>query len=195
MRSRSKTWAGALLLPVILAISAGATTAPQLDIPDLTRQADVIVLATATTDHSVWIEGNLYTSVTLEVHETLKGKTAPQVTLILPGGVDADRPVPVATLWPGQPRIDPGERVLLFLRELSTARPPRHDTYSIVGFSQGKFTLGNDADGAAVAVQDLRGLRLVNPDGSHLGDQRRTRLENLRQEVQRALTPPQREDN
>jgi hypothetical protein len=169
--------------PGVVPPPARAIIAPRLDIAELTLAADVIVVGTATESRSVWIEGNLYTLVTLDVQETLKGLCETSITTVLPGGIDANRPIPVATVWPGQPRIDIREQVLVFLQRLP--EPP--ETYGIVGFSQGKFTLEDDGEGAPTLVQDLRDLHLVEAQSMSPGSLRRFSLAALREQIRQTL--------
>jgi hypothetical protein len=82
------------------------------------------------------------------------------VTVALPGGVDVNRRIPVAMSYPAAPVILQQENVLLFL----TPQELVAGSYSVVGFSQGKFSLVEDAQGKSVATQNLNGLKL---QGSH----------------------------
>ena len=104
--------------------------------------------------------------------------------ILLPGGIDAQRAVPVATVWPGQPSISVGERVLLFLRRTEETE----ESYAILGFSQGLFTLATGAGGGEVALRDLRGLSLAGADGISRGGRERLPLVSLRAEIERLLT-------
>lgn len=138
-----------------------ATTVIRLDLPELVRQADVIVEGQATETRTLWLEGELYTLVTLEVEWALKGSLQAPTQVLLPGGVDLDRDVPVASVWPGGPRIRPGEEVLLFLRHPA----PDRSFHTLVGFSQGKVTIRRDASGIGSATMDNRGLERLGPEG------------------------------
>jgi hypothetical protein len=54
------------------------------------------------------------------------------------------------------------EKVLLFL----TPQQLVAGSYSVVGYSQGKFTLVEDAQGKKVATQSLSGLKLQGNSGT-----------------------------
>jgi len=155
--------------------AASATTSGTADLAELAAQADLIVDAVATESASFWIDGTLLTRVHLEVYEVVKGRPTSTMTLLLPGGVDLDREIPIAVRWPGAPEVGIGERTLLFLRRSSGGRPKGGDPYySIVGFSQGKLS-----------IQDEGGdLLVVDPSNASGGTRSLTSVE---AEIRRTL--------
>lgn len=154
-----------LSLWIGLAPPVHATLTPQLTLEDLTRAADAIVVATATHTENVWMEGELVTRVTLSVEQTLQGYTSHAIHLLVLGGIDVSRRIPVASVVPGQPRILHGERSLLFLRRLDQSS----SEFGLVGDAQGRFVLLPNAVGNSVAVRDLSSVHLVTGEGVSQG--------------------------
>lgn len=150
---------------VSLVPATHATLTPYFSLDDLARAADAIVIATATHTESVWVHRQLVTRVTLEVETTLQGNPPDPLQVVVPGGVDANRSIPVATVVPGQPRISRGERSLLFLRRVESSS----DYFGLLGGAQGRFVLLPGATGTDVALRDLSAVDLVREDGVSRG--------------------------
>ncbi|HKY45346.1 MAG TPA: hypothetical protein VJM50_19800, partial [Pyrinomonadaceae bacterium] len=91
------------------------TLAVALSLEDMVDQSDVIAIGNCSSIRSAWVDGTLVTLATVSVSETLKGAESGSLTVVLPGGIDANRQVPVAVSYPGAPRLTPGENVFLFL--------------------------------------------------------------------------------
>jgi len=147
----------ALAVPVL-----EATTAIEMGTADMTQEAQVIVAGRCTSLQSTWIDRDLVTLATISVSEVLKGSAGPEITVVLPGGADSNRKFPVAMVFPAAPELQPDENALLFL----TAEGRVVDGYSILGFSQGKFTIAADAKGKLVASQNLSDLKLRSRQGA-----------------------------
>lgn len=142
---------------------ATTTTSDTVELAELTDRADLIVDAIAADRASLWIDGTLFTAVHLEIQEVLKGESLGDITLLLPGGIDLDREIPVAIRWPGAPELGTGERSLLFLyrsreekirgpsKPRGRDRPNGPHYYSIVGFSQGKLEVR--AEGTNLVIE------------------------------------------
>jgi hypothetical protein len=141
----------------------GFDVANHLTHQDLAAQAELILIGKCISTMTIWVNRNLYTLATISVSETLKGDQSSTVTVALPGGVDANRKVPVAMTYPGAPHIASNEDVFLFLMR---ADDQVGGTYTVVGFSQGKFSIAQDHQGNAVVSQGLAGLRLETEDSS-----------------------------
>lgn len=149
------------LLVAALTVPAGwATTAVELTDAEMIQAAEVVVTGRCVGLQSQWVERDLVTIATISVSEVLKGQAGSQVTVVLPGGIDANRPVPVAMTFPAAPTLQTQEDVLLFL----AAEGRVADGWAIIGFSQGKFTVV-EADGQKVATQDLGALNLQGRHG------------------------------
>jgi hypothetical protein len=149
------------LLVLAAALPVHATTVRRMANEELTSQADVIVIGRALSAQSRWIGRDLVTVVTVEVSDTLKGEAGAQIEVALPGGIDSRRKFPISVNYPGAPTLEVNERAVLFLVDGSGA-----SSYEIAGFSQGKFSIVEDAAGVArvsrdltrVEVQDAKGL-------------------------------------
>jgi hypothetical protein len=173
-------------LVAILAVPAlWATTAVERTESDMIQESAIIVTGHCTHLQSQWVGRTLVTLATIQVSEVLKGSAGSQVTVTLPGGVDSNRRFPVAMTYPAAPVILQQENVLLFL----TPEDLVANSYSIVGFSQGKYSLAETPQGKKVASQDLAGLSLQARGGSfHQGSAKTIQLDDLRQRIRQ--TPP-----
>ncbi|HEY7784449.1 MAG TPA: hypothetical protein VIB00_06975 [Pyrinomonadaceae bacterium] len=155
-----------------------------LSIEQMVNQSDLIAIGNCRETRSVWIDRNLVTLATIAVGETLKGDATSQLTVVLPGGADANRRIPVAMTYPGAPRITPGEDVFLFLT--------RDDefgggSYTIAGFSQGKFSIVKDEEGREIISRDLTNVKLQGKAGLRRGTATVTPLETLKSRVRNQL--------
>ncbi|HKV09722.1 MAG TPA: hypothetical protein VJ725_16390 [Thermoanaerobaculia bacterium] len=170
------------LLVAALAVPAlQATTAVERTETDLIQEAEIIVVGRVAEVRSTWVDNDLVTLATVNVSETLKGAPGSQVTVVLPGGVDLNRKIPVAMTFPAAPELMTKENVLLFL----TAEGRIVDGYSVVGFSQGKFSVVENANGEKIATQNLSELTLQGRDGNtRQGGAKTISLPQLRQKVQ-----------
>ena len=141
------------------------TLAVVLSLEDMTDQSDVIAIGNVLETKSVWVDRSLVTLATVSVTETLKGAETGNLTVVLPGGVDANRKFPVAMSYPGAPRLTPGENAFLFLNTDT-------DTglgYNVAGFAQGKFSIVSDEDGQPVVSRDLTKMALQGNNGVRRG--------------------------
>lgn len=174
------------LLTVLAALPAAwATTAVERTEADMIQEASVILTGHCTNLQSQWVDRTLVTLATIQVSEVLKGSAGSTVTVVLPGGVDSNRRIPVAMSYPAAPEIYSQEKVLLFL----TSEDLVAGGYSIVGFSQGKFTLVDGPQGKR-ATQDLSALKLQGGDGAvRRGAAKTIQLDELRERIHQAPTP------
>lgn len=172
------------LVPVVCALvavwpsAAAADLSHRLSNAQLTATSDVILIGRATASASRWVGRTLVTAVTVEVEETLKGGAQPTVEVILPGGIDVNRPVPVGMSYPGAPTMRQGERVFLFL-----SRDAEVGGLIVSGFAQGKFSVFADATGVARVSRDLRGSQLVEGTGVARGTVTLASLDDFKREV------------
>ena len=141
------------------------TLALALSLEDMVDQSDVIAIGNCQETKSSWVDGTLVTLATVSVSETLKGAEAGSLTVVLPGGIDANRQVPVAVSYPGAPRLTPGENVFLFLN----SDVDYGLGYNVAGFAQGKFSIVNDEEGEPVVSRDLTRLTLQGNNGVRRG--------------------------
>ena len=159
------------------------TLALALSLDDMVDQSDVIAIGNCTDTKSVWVDGTLVTLATVSVSETLKGAASENVTVVLPGGIDANRQVPVAVSYPGAPRLTPGENAFLFL----TSDVDYGLGYNVAGFAQGKFSIVNDEDGEPVVSRDLTRMTLQGNNGVRRGSANVVSLASFKDRVKARL--------
>lgn len=195
---KNKTLAISILILIALVVSArwGGSTAQDapaadslqatdttlalaLSLEDMVHQSDVIAIGNVLETRSMWVDRNLVTLATVSVSESLKGAPGETVTVVLPGGVDVNRKVPVAMTYPGAPRLTPGENAFLFL----TADSEVGGGYSVAGFAQGKFSIVNDEDGEPMVSRDLRQVSLQGNNGVRRGQSNMASLKSMKDQV------------
>ncbi len=144
------------LLALAVAVpEAGATTVKRFTTGELVARAEVIVFGRHLESKSVWVGRMLVTRVTVAVGELLKGQAQSTVTFDILGGIDTNRKIPIGMSVAGAPRIHSGERVILFLsRQEGIIGSGEHE---IVGFSQGKLSVVEDAQGRQVVATGAGG--------------------------------------
>lgn len=172
----------ACLLALAAVAPAGATTAVRLSNEGLTGAAELILVGRALESRAVWVDRQLVTLVTVAVDETLKGVAGPTVTVALPGGIDAQRRVPVAVTWPGAPTLAAQEEVFLFL--VSGDEVP--GAHMVAGFSQGKFSIALE-NGVKSVSRDLSRVDLVGPRGTARGTRTSAPLARFKEEIRSYL--------
>lgn len=162
MRKVLNALAGTAFVLAALPAASWATTVVEMAPEDMVRQAQVIVAGHCVHKESAWVGRDLVTLATFSVAEGFKGaETGSRITVVLPGGVDLKRRVPIAKIYPSAPELGDQEQALLFL----TPETRVQDGYMVVGYSQGKFTLVTGPDGKKMAAQDLGGLSLIGKSG------------------------------
>jgi hypothetical protein len=149
MRKMLRHAALAAALALTMAAPAGATTYAEMSDQAMTVASDAIVVGRVAGSKSQWIGKQLVTVVDMNVSETLKGDAKSKMQVILPGGVDLKRAVPVAMTYPGAPTLRANESVVLFLSKTSL----RPGAMVISGFSQGKYNIVTDAAGRSVVTR------------------------------------------
>jgi hypothetical protein len=145
--------------------TAGATVLQRVDFDTMARHADLIIYGTVTERFTHYKTRSgpgsraIVTTTSFDLDHVLKGpkegsKALPMrgFQLTLTGGVLDG----IVMRIPGMPRFEPGERVVLFLKE-----KPRGG-YTVVGFEQGRFRVEEDADGTPIAVRRVRGAAMAD---------------------------------
>ena len=128
----SSRWATAVDAPSPDTLPVADTSlAVALSVQDMVNQSDVIAIGNCLETRTVWVDRTLVTLATVSISESLKGSESSTITVTLPGGVDANRKIPIAMTYPGAPQITPGENVFLFL----TATGEVAGSYTVAGFS------------------------------------------------------------
>ena len=142
-----------LLIGLSLPMSADSTVVERLAFDRLVDVSERVVRAEVVDVEAIY-RGHVWSRITLEVHEDLRGSGPRTVVLEQPGGL-LDEPGPggvIGSLALGMPSFVPGEETVLFLR----ANRVTGATW-VTGLGQGKATL---RDGRL--KRDLSGLMLAN---------------------------------
>jgi hypothetical protein len=130
---------------------APISLASELSMQEMAEGASSIVIGQCTGTQSRWVEGRLVTDATILVEETIKGDVAGTLKVELPGGIDSNRKFPVAMTYAGAPQISLDEKVFLFL----TGPEDGSTGYSVMGFAEGKFSVGQASDGEKVVMRNM----------------------------------------
>lgn len=144
------------LIPVLLCLFTGVTQAftyvPMTD-EALMAQSPVVVLGQIVSASDAAVTGGPVTRYQLAIEQVLKGEVSTnQITVQSPG---ARGPASNTHWFPGMPRLEEGEIVLLFLS------PQEGGSYGIMQLGLGVFTLHRDAAGKPVFTRELaNALRL-----------------------------------
>ena len=152
-------------LPRMISPVTDTTLAVALSVEDMVNQSDVIAIGNCVETKSVWVDRTLVTLATVSVTESLKGNETSTITVELPGGIDANRKIPIAMTYPGAPSLTPGENAFLFL----TATGEVAGSYNVAGFSQGKFSIVTDEDGEQMVSRNLTKTALKSNNGVRRG--------------------------
>jgi hypothetical protein len=158
---------------------ADTSLALALSVQDMVNQSDVIAIGNCVETRSVWVDRTLVTLATFSVTENLKGDGASTITIELPGGIDANRAVPIAMTYPGAPNLTPGENAFVFL----TATGEVAGSYNVAGFSQGKFSIITDEDGEQMVSRNLTKTSLKSNNGVRRGGSDLMPLASLKEQV------------
>jgi hypothetical protein len=134
--------------------NSGAATLEELDLAEIVLAAEAIVVARYRSAETLWTEGTLATRYTFDVEDDLLGQGRTDVTVVVPGGVDLKRRIPIALSVPGAPAFVVQERVLLML---DRADRPSAGDFTVVGFNQGEFRIdaGRVRSGARAGTNEV----------------------------------------
>ena len=145
------------------------TTSPAsgMSMEQLTQGAALIVEGDCTGIKSQWVERRLYTLATVTVKESLKGSAPEKVTVAIPGGIDSNRRFPIAMTYAGAPQFSLGEGVVVFLDDTQSEIP---DSYSVMGFAQGKYSINKASDGEPVVMRDMTKATVQRGPGAIRGN-------------------------
>jgi hypothetical protein len=160
------------------ATGASAEISIELSNSQLATSSEVIVIGRATSVQSRWIDRTLVTAVNVQITESSKGAPGGSIEVLLPGGIDATRRIPVAMTYAGAPTVKPGEELFLFLLYADDV-----GGYIVNGFAQGKFSVMTDATGVRRVHRDLRGSQLIEGAGISRGTVTLTALSAFREEI------------
>jgi hypothetical protein len=161
-----------------------ATSLPSgLSVREMAEGASLIVIGTCVETRSQWIDRRLFTLATISVTEAIKGDASGTVTVVLPGGIDANRRIPLAMTYAGAPTISPEEEAFLFLRDQDEVA----NGYSVMGFAQGKYSVGQNEEGEKVVTSDQAKARVPTGAGLRRGNPRVVKLSEFKELVRSYL--------
>jgi len=123
------------LYGLVLVAQTGHTAMYKLNLEDIARPADTIVLGTVTHQESAWDAHHtaIHTDVTVAVERVIAGSPGDEVTFRIAGGLVGSMGMRTSN----DPVFQDGERVIVCLD--TTAVPA-----SVVGLQQGKFTVSDN---------------------------------------------------
>ena len=139
-----------------------------LSMKGMVEGATAIVIGQCIGTQSRWVERRLVTDATISIAETIKGEPGGTLKVEVPGGVDFNRKFPVAMTYAGAPQISLDEKVFLFL----TGPDEGSNSYSVMGFAQGKFSVGKANDGDEVVMPDMNKTQVQKGAGAIRGNLR-----------------------
>lgn len=162
-------------------VASDATNRADLSIRDMASQAQLIATGHCIETRSEWIQDNrvLVTLATISVDEVIKGDQVSTVTVVLPGGIDANRRIPVAMTYPGAPQIAPQEEVFLFLSGDDSVA----NGYSVFGFAEGKYSILEDEAGQKVVSRDFVKGKVQRGPGLVRGNRQLVPLKDFKEKV------------
>lgn len=134
--------------------SADATTLIDVAPSTLVAESDAVVVAEALESESMWVDGRIITRVTLRVDECWTGDAPDEVVVEVPGGQVGD----LAQIVLGAPRLEPGERYVLFVSDLDA-------TPHVTRWALGAWRVRLDTL-APTVVRDVAGAEVVDLDGA-----------------------------
>ncbi len=150
MRSEARRWLRALSTVLVVTVlstpAAQATTMIALDLDQLARFADAIVVARCdevvsgrAAREGARAEGPLVfrTQARFTRLDSWKGAAPDEIHVVQPGGVDGR----YSALVPGGAAFQPGRESVLFLQDF------RDGSWGVIGLFQGKLDLDHDARG------------------------------------------------
>ncbi len=153
-----------VILILLFAFSSGVSALMlELSLEDLTRGSDTVVKGTVLTTESHWNADrtSIYTEVLISVDLDLSGTLdQDEIIIIVPGGVVGNEALRVSDT----PFFTTGEKVFLFLEELSRARasemqilsdPRQVPHYRVYGSFQGKLEFEDPAEGLETTISVL----------------------------------------
>lgn len=152
----------ALVLTVLAAIPAGATTLIRQGLDKLTAENEAVVYGRVLDIHSYWNAEHtmIMTDVRVRASEILKGdRAAREITFTLLGGTVGD----ITTLVIGGPELVPGSDYILFLN-----REQLHGARSVLtvrDLVQGAFEFTDLGQGRRVYSQALEHVLLPDAEG------------------------------
>jgi hypothetical protein len=167
-----------LALLLALAASLGATTLQKLGLDEMIHQSTGILRAKVTGSRAALVGSgsDIYTYYQLNVLESLKGETRPEIAV--PGGAAGGHRQVIA----GAPELTTGREYVLFYWT------SRSGLTQLLGLSQGLFSERADVAGNPLLVRPASTETMLGKDGTPIQDQATSlRLSDLRARVRSQL--------
>jgi hypothetical protein len=153
-KSRCLLPAAWLVLALLSALAADATTIARMSLAKMAQAAPLIVRARCAANSVALDAGEIWTFTSFQVEETWRGLSPSQLTVRLLGGGFGN----ITSHVSGVPQFRPGEDVILFLE------PTKRGDFSIVSWEQGTFRIGHDSSGTqAYVTQDTASFATFDP--------------------------------
>ncbi len=128
---------------LLIAAPVNAVTWRYMSEAELIKRAELIAVGRCTSVKSVWVGRRLMTLATVEPLNIIKGPYKAKLLVVLPGGIDLNRKIPVAQVAGGMAYITPGEEMVLFLSTIQGIR----GGYTLLGGVRGKMPIVKDHHG------------------------------------------------
>jgi hypothetical protein len=164
--------------------AARATTLARLSLDQLAAGSAAVGRVRCAGTESRWENGSIWTLVTLEVVETIKGKLPGEITVRLPGG----RAGHLTATVDGTPGFNPGDEAVLFLQ------PARAGGFTIAGWVEGTFRVSRDPrTGTETVTQDSSAFAVFDAETRKFRTEgiRRMPIEEFRARVATAVARSQ----
>ena len=114
---------GALAVPALLALPAGATTLEAVDFKELIHAADACVVGSVADSRTETVDGQVYTVTDFNVSKVGFGDVGSVVSVRVPGGEVSRSMFPVSEVVPGAPRFLSGQDYFLLLDDAQSLQP------------------------------------------------------------------------
>jgi hypothetical protein len=158
---------------------APVTMSNDLSMQEMTQRSALILEGQCVETRSTWVGRTLFTEAKIQVNDAIKGTPDATVTVMLPGGIDSNRKHPIAMNYPGAPTIQSQEEVFLFLMPADSPA----NTYAVMGYAQGKFSIVNDQEGRPMVSRDLTKTRVSRTMGIARGQRQLTPLSEFKERI------------
>ncbi|MCP4664685.1 MAG: hypothetical protein GY856_55600 [bacterium] len=172
-----KRMVGLVVLLLVAAVPATASTFVAMSFGELVDDADAIVVGRITSQEASWTESGrmIVTDNQLRVEEIWAGEAPDQLSVRTFGGQVGDFLVEAH----GFPQFKAGEHVILFL-----THEPESDTLQVLGYQLGHFRVVTRLDGVTLAVPQVDdGMRLIDRSGDVAPKSRSLRFDELKATV------------
>ena len=166
-----------------LAVSTGllpvhATVLQQLSLDDMIQKSTGIVRAKVAGSYAAFQGQDIYTHYQLQVLEGLKGPSAQQIDVVVPGGSARGLRQAVA----GAPTLTVGGEYVVFLWT------SRSGMTQVIGLSQGLFRVAQDASGSTNLIRPAATETMLDKNGNPVTDQAVSlRWSDVRSRIQQQL--------